>query len=116
MVINISSGAANSAIDGWSGYSSSKAALNQLSLVAEEESKLKGLGIKYYALSPGIIDTNMQKDIRSSSPENFSNRDKFLSYKKNGDLSSPEETAVKIHYLIENYSNFEEVVQDVRAY
>ncbi|MEX2593792.1 MAG: SDR family NAD(P)-dependent oxidoreductase [Anditalea sp.] len=116
VVINISSGAASKAIDGWSGYCSSKAALNQLTLVAEEESKLKSLGIKYYALSPGIIDTAMQEDIRSSSQENFSNRDRFRSYQRNGDLSSPEETAAKVLYMIANFRNFEEVLQDVREF
>lgn len=116
VVLNISSGAASKAIDGWSGYCSSKAALNQLTLVAEEESKLKRLGIKYYALSPGIIDTSMQRDIRSSLPENFSNRDKFRSFQKNGELDAPEETAEKILYLINNSRKFEEVLQDVREY
>src|SRR5690606_27255424 len=93
LVINISSGAAQKAIDGWSGYCSSKAALNQLSLVAEEESRLHKWGIKYYALSPGIVDTGMQHDIRSSAPENFSRRDVFRSYKSEGELSTPEEVA-----------------------
>src|SRR5690606_23347273 len=64
-VVNISSGAAQKAIDGWSGYCSSKAGLNQLTAVAAEESRLKKLGIKYYALSPGIVDTEMQQDIRT---------------------------------------------------
>lgn len=116
LVINISSGAAQKAIDGWSGYCSSKAALNQLSLVAEEESKLHKWGIKYYALSPGIVDTEMQHQIRSSSPENFSRRNDFRSYKSEGDLSSPDEVASKVLYLIENHVDFHEVLQDVRNF
>ena len=116
LVINISSGAAQKAIDGWSGYCSSKAALNQLTLVAEEESRLNKWGIKYYALSPGIVDTEMQNDIRSSSPENFSRRNVFRSYKSEGELSSPEEVASKIFYLIENHVDFQEVLQDVRNF
>ena len=115
-VINISSGAAFKPIDGWSGYCSSKAALNHLTHVAQEESDLKELGIKYYALSPGIIDTDMQGDIRETSLEDFSRGDSFRAYKKDGDLSTPEEIAKKILYLIENQGDFDEVLQDVRSF
>lgn len=116
VVVNISSGAAAKAIDGWSGYCSSKAALNQLSLVAEEESKLRRLGIKYYALSPGIIDTSMQAEIRSASEDNFSNIEKFRSYKSQNQLSSPEEVAEKVIYLLNHTDRFPEVLQDVREF
>lgn len=115
-VVNISSGAAFKAIDGWSGYCSSKAGLNQLTHVAQEESDLKELGISYYALSPGIIDTDMQGDIRETSLEDFSKGDSFRAYKKEGDLSTPEEIAKKIFYLIENKGDFDEVLQDVRSF
>src|SRR5690606_32730140 len=96
IVGNISSGAASKASDGWSGDCSTKAALNQLSLVAEEESKLKNYGIKYYSLSPGIFDTEMQDKSRSSSVENFSRAEIFRSYKNNGELSAPDDVAGKI--------------------
>lgn len=115
-VINISSGAAEKNIDGWSGYGSSKAALNRMTEIAQEESKLNSYGIKYYALSPGIIDSPMQESIRSARPENFSNVETFRSYKSSQQLSSPEEVAEKIIYLIENTENFEGVLQDVRKF
>lgn len=116
VVINISSGAAGKAVDGWSGYCSSKAGLNQLTLVAEEESRQKQLGIKYYALSPGIIDTVMQEEIRSSSQENFSDVEKFRSFKSDNQLSSPEEVAQKIIHLMNHTDRFQEVLQDVREF
>jgi benzil reductase ((S)-benzoin forming) len=116
IVINISSGAANKAIDGWSGYCGSKAGLNLLTLVAQEESKIKDLGIKYYALSPGIIDTEMQNDIRSSSLDDFSRGESFRSYKSKGELSSPKEVADKILELIKNSRNYNEILQDVRTF
>src|SRR5690554_8159252 len=53
---------------------SSKAGLNQLTAVAAEESRLKKLGIKYYALSPGIVDTEMQQDIRTSAKDRSEER------------------------------------------
>lgn len=116
MVINISSGAADKVIDGWSGYCASKAALNQMTLVAQHESDLKNRGFRLYALAPGIIDTPMQEDIRSSSEESFSNIFKFRGYKENDELSSPEEIADKVCYLIDHHEDFKEVLQDVREF
>lgn len=116
LVINISSGAAEKNIDGWSGYGSSKAALNRMTEIAQEESVIHNYGIKYYALSPGIIDSPMQESIRSASPENFSNVETFRNYKNSQQLSSPFEVAEKIIYLIDHAKSFESVLQDVRRF
>ncbi|MBD8491215.1 SDR family NAD(P)-dependent oxidoreductase [Echinicola sp. CAU 1574] len=116
LVVNISSGAASKDVDGWSGYCSSKAALNRMTRVAQVESELKGYGINYYALSPGIVDTPMQADIRSADQENFSGLKKFKAFKSNNELSSPEAVAEKVLYLIDHLDEFTEVIQDVRDF
>ncbi|MEX0884562.1 MAG: SDR family NAD(P)-dependent oxidoreductase [Cyclobacteriaceae bacterium] len=116
LIINISSGAASKVMDGWSGYSASKAALNQLTKVAQHESDRRNRGFQLFALSPGIIDTPMQETIRSVSEENFSNISKFRSFKENNELSTPEDTAEKVWYLIRNHASFKEVLQDVRQF
>ena len=116
VVVNISSGAANKNIDGWSGYSSSKAALNRMTAVAQEESDLNEYGITYYALSPGIVDTPMQGEIRATSKEDFSAVDTFKSYKSNNELAAPELVAEKVIHLIENIKAFSGVLQDVRKF
>lgn len=115
-VINISSGAAKKGIDGWSGYSSSKAALNMMTESAQEEANKSNSKIKFFALSPGVVDTNMQEDIRSAPEDGFSLLGKFTGLKKDNALSSPEEAAEKIIYLIENRDDFEGVLQDVREF
>lgn len=116
MIINISSGAANKVTDGWSGYSSSKAALNQMTAVAQQESDLKNRGFRLFALSPGIIDTPMQETIRSAPEESFSSLSKFKSFKSEGALSTPEAIAKKVAYLIANHQEFTGVLQDVRNF
>ena len=80
-VINISSGAAKKGIDGWSGYSSSKAALNMMTEAAQEEANKSNSKIKFFALSPGVVDTNMQEDIRSAPENGFSLLGKFKGLK-----------------------------------
>jgi benzil reductase ((S)-benzoin forming) len=116
LIINVSSGAAAKVIDGWSGYSSTKAALNQMTLIAQHESDLKRMGFKLFALSPGVIDTPMQESIRAASENGFSKLSKFKSLKENGDLSTAEEISKKVMYLINDFKHFKEVLQDVRDF
>lgn len=63
-VINISSGAANSALEGWSHYCSSKAAAKKLTECAQAE--LGDTGIHVIGLSPGTVATDMMAKIRDS--------------------------------------------------
>ena len=114
IIINISSGAAFKPLPGWGEYCTSKAGLAMFSKVAAEE--LKEKGIKVYALAPGIVDTEMQGDIRKSDKEDFPALERFLTYKKEGQLSTPEEVAKKILFLVSNPEKFEDVVQDVRDF
>lgn len=118
LIINVSSGAGKSAVDGWSGYCASKAALDMLSKVAQLELQQKGLSehFKVYALAPGVVDTEMQGEIRQSSKENFSKLDKFINYKKEGALDDARHTAGKFMELINNAGKFKDVMQDVRQY
>jgi len=63
-VLTISSGAARNAIEAWSAYCASKAAVNMLnrSLHLEEA----GNGIRAIGLSPGTVATEMQRKIKAS--------------------------------------------------
>ncbi len=116
LVLNISSGAAKKAIDGWSGYGASKAALNMLTLAADAEASIQGSGIRFFALSPGIVDTEMQGDIRLAPEDGFTLLQKFQDLKTQNQLNSPKETAEKIIHLIEHAEKFKEVLQDVREF
>ena len=63
-IINISSGAATSALEGWSHYSSSKAAALMLTRCIHKEEA--GNGIRVVGLSPGTVATDMQRSIKDS--------------------------------------------------
>lgn len=63
-IINISSGAAVGALEGWSQYCSSKAAALSLTRCADKEFGDKGLRV--VGLSPGTVATQMQVDIKAS--------------------------------------------------
>lgn len=63
-VINISSGAATAALEGWSHYCSTKAGVLSLTKCADTE--YRDQGIRVLGLSPGTVATDMQVAIKAS--------------------------------------------------
>lgn len=63
-IVNISSGAATNAMEGWSHYCSSKAAVLMLTHCLHKEFAEKG--VRAVGLSPGTVATQMQVDIKAS--------------------------------------------------
>ena len=85
-VINVTSGAAVRSIEGWSVYCSSKAGINMFTQTAAlEQAELK-TNNKIIAFSPGVMDTNMQATIRSSSKEAFKDLERFKEFKEKNTL------------------------------
>jgi benzil reductase ((S)-benzoin forming) len=95
-ILNISSGAAQRAVDGWGAYSASKAALDALTRTAQKEQDLRGSGIRLRSLSPGVLDTAMQEHIRDADAHIFSEASKFASLHSEGKLVDPKVVAKKI--------------------
>lgn len=113
-VINISSGAAQAVIDGWSAYCASKAAINSFSEILQHEAKLNNLPIRVHALSPGVIDSPMQAEIRTADSSDFSRIADFQGMKENGELQTAEETADKVLFILDNPEKFSDVLVSVR--
>ncbi len=63
-IINISSGAAHNALEGWSHYCASKAGAAMLTSSAHLEGA--GAGLRVMGLSPGTVATEMQREIKAS--------------------------------------------------
>ena len=63
-IVNLSSGAATSALEGWSHYCGTKAAVLALTRVADKE--YRDQGIRVIGLSPGTVATEMQTQIKAS--------------------------------------------------
>lgn len=64
VIVNVSSGAATSALEGWSHYCATKAGL--LSLTSCTDLEYRDQGIRVVGLSPGTVATEMQVSIRAS--------------------------------------------------
>lgn len=116
-VLHIGSGAGEKPLDGWMQYCASKSALHMASRVMEEELKL---GNKQHfeqrVLSPGVIDTPMQTEIRKAEKQHFSHLERFKEYKKTDNLKDAGETARKI---IRNFNRLfasDEPIQYLKNY
>lgn len=101
-IINISSGAGKKPYYGWSSYCSAKAGLDLFTRCIGVEQRAKEYPVRVLSISPGVIDTEMQREIRMTPKENFQSLDRFLALKENGDLQSPDDVAVYILKIIAN--------------
>lgn len=95
-IINLDSGAADFPLKGWGNYCAAKAYINSfLRVVALENEK-----IRIVSADPGVMDTDMQKNIRDTAAEVFDKVGDFKRYKEDGRLRAPADVA---DYIINNY-------------
>lgn len=110
-IVHVSSGAARNAYPGWSVYCATKAALDHHARAVALE-RLPGLRIS--SVAPGVIDTDMQAEIRATSAAQFPLREKFVALQQQGQLSSPEDAAGRlVAYLLSSRFG-EAAVTDLR--
>lgn len=112
-VINISSGAGKSAIHGWAAYCASKAAVDLMSETIHLE-QIDNPLFTIYAIAPGVVDTEMQEQIRAAEEGDFPRVYYFRELKQNNDLATPAVVAEKIDYIIQHPASFTQVVCSVR--
>jgi NAD(P)-dependent dehydrogenase (short-subunit alcohol dehydrogenase family) len=88
VLINLSSGAAWNAYEGWAAYCAGKAGVERLTeVVAKEEAEA---GLRAYSIAPGVVDTAMQDLIRASDPGVFPSLDYFLGLKRDDGFNTVE--------------------------
>ncbi len=114
IIVNISSGAGRTPIDGWSVYCSTKAGVDMFSEVLKDEIDLNHHNVKVLSLAPGIIDTEMQDEIRTSEESGFSNIDRFIAYKKEGELTNAAVTAKQVIRFVTEQDLQKDVICSVR--
>jgi NAD(P)-dependent dehydrogenase (short-subunit alcohol dehydrogenase family) len=100
VLIFVSSGAATHPIPGWSAYCAAKAGLDHFVRNLAAEIDQQHLPIRVHALYPGVVDTQMQAQIRQMDRERFSQVDKFRAYHQQGVLRPPEEPATLVGWLV----------------
>jgi len=116
-IVSISSGAAYHPYPGWGSYCASKAGSLMFSKVLAEEQKSAKHPAKVISLAPGVVETDMQKTIRSKDDTQFPNLDKFIELKEKGLLSTTEKVGITIANTIVNNAKIENGAEiDLRTY
>lgn len=95
-VLNISSGLGRRPMASQALYCAAKAGMDLFTrCVALEEEKHPN-GAKVCSLAPGVIDTDMQVQLRSGDPKEFPDVGNFTGMKEKGVLASPEDAARRV--------------------
>ena len=93
-IINVSSGAAQTALPGSAIYCAAKSGLEMLTRVLAEEQGRNG--VRVIALRPGILDTDMQAFMRAQTEDVLPTADLFKGFHERGQLVAPATAAAKI--------------------
>lgn len=97
VVVNVTSGMARSAANARSAYTTSKAAIDQLSNVMAAEARPHG--VRVHAFSPGLVNTGMQRQLREEPGLPGDVRADFVAHHDEGRLQPPEVPAAALAWL-----------------
>lgn len=116
LIINISSGAARHTIDSWAVYCAGKAGLDMFSNVLHSEQRIhyNRRPVFVFSIAPGVVDTEMQEQIRKVPKKDFAGKDRFVRMKRDGELAAPKDTATKILKIVEQPKRYPNVCLDVK--
>ena len=95
-ILNISSGLGRRAMAGSAPYCAAKAGLDNFSRAVALDEALKRNGAKVVSLAPGVIDTDMQTQLRSADVQALPDKAMFVGLKTGGQLASPEHAAARV--------------------
>jgi len=98
----ISSGASLRPVHSWSAYCVSKAGLDMWSRCLAEEGR--AVNISSISVAPGVVDTGMQREIRSVPPEDFPSLETFIGLHEDGNLVASDVVAKQLYELVTAHS------------
>jgi NAD(P)-dependent dehydrogenase (short-subunit alcohol dehydrogenase family) len=113
-VLNISSGLGRRAMAGSAAYCAAKAGMDHYSRALALEQAERPNGARIVALAPGVIDTDMQSELRGAPGEGFPDQARFLALKANAQLDSPRAAASKVLAYLAREDFGQQPVADVR--
>ena len=113
-VLNISSGLGRRAMASQASYCTAKAGMDQFSSCVALEEAAKPHGAKIVSLAPGVIDTDMQVQLRSAASDDFPDVQRFAQLHSAGQLTSAQDAAERVLAWLERADFGAQVVADVR--
>lgn len=113
-VLNISSGLGQRAMASSAAYCAAKAGLDHFTrCVVLEEARLSN-GAKLCSLAPGVIDTDMQAQLRGADARSFADQASFERLHSQGQLTSAQDAAARVLAYLDRPDFGSQAVADVR--
>ena len=113
-VLNISSGLGRRAMASQAAYCAAKAGMDHFTRCVALDEAAKPHGAKVCSLAPGVIDTDMQVQLRGADPARFPDVQNFANLKTGGMLTSPADAAARVLAWLERADFGTNPVADVR--
>jgi benzil reductase ((S)-benzoin forming) len=113
-ILNISSGLGRRAMASQAAYCAAKAGMDHFTRCLALDEALQANGARVCSLAPGVIDTDMQVQLRGADLRQFPDHASFVNLQTQGQLSSPADAARKVLAFLAHPSFGSEPVADVR--
>ena len=113
-VLNISSGLGRRAMASQAAYCAAKAGMDHFTRCLALEEALKPHGAEVCSLAPGVIDTDMQVQLRGADASAFPDIGNFVGLKDKGLLTSPVDAARQVLAFLQRPDFGANPVADVR--
>ena len=114
-VLNISSGLGRRAMASQAAYCAAKAGMDHFTRCVALDEALQANGAKVCSLAPGVIDTDMQLQLRSADATQFPDLGSFAGLHSQGQLTSPEDAARRVLAYLAREDFGKDAVGDVRG-
>lgn len=113
-VLNISSGLGRRAMASQAAYCAAKAGMDHFTRCLALDEAHKPHGARVCSLAPGVIDTDMQVQLRGASPEAFPDVGNFQQLQQQGQLTGADEAAARVLRYLQRPDFGAQPVGDVR--
>lgn len=113
-VLNISSGLGRRAMAGQATYCAAKAGMDHFSRAVALDQAQQPNGAAVVSLAPGVIDTDMQMQLRSADAAGFPDQAAFVQLKEGGRLASADAAATQVLAFLTRDDFGSDVIADVR--
>lgn len=113
-VLLVSSGLGRRAMAGAGPYCAAKAGMDHLARVLALEEAAEPQGARVVSLAPGVIDTDMQSQLRSADAAAFPEQAMFAGLHSEGRLASPADAAARVLAWLDRADFGANPVADVR--
>jgi benzil reductase ((S)-benzoin forming) len=113
-LMNISSGLGRSAMAGSAVYCAAKAGMDHFSRALALEQAATPRGARVVSIAPGVIDTDMQAELRAADAALFPERARFTQFQADGLLVSPADCARRLLARLDRADFGQAAVADIR--